>query len=576
MKGKGFFLYYSLCSIFAIENKNIDNKNIDNSKKYDISPENNLKGNSEENKFEEYKNDNICEDSVNNISTNITEDKKNNKNINKGVNSSNKTYGKCCKEFLNKVNEYEDEGSIINNIRFSVSKIDKFNNAFKITFKLNSIDNSPLFKLDPRKFHIYLVDEKGIELKDKIITSWKGEPIYTGDSLYKIKKSFLSQNNGFLFVDKKSGKNTISDPFSISLKLAGRLNKKVFIKIVYKIGELEKIIVVDESLKNLIDKNNNLFDLYAFYSVFDEEYKEIFQKIVGKVGCFAVTNNKNAIKIKFPEETEMLKGDFKSKLVLFIYDENGNIINENVLYKWLPDKNNKNVYITNGTELVNIKRGFLSSFKNSEYKNDPYSISMRVDDSKYKKIKIKIYFSDELNFFVKYNDSEIIDLKDFCGSKIVETEEKCTDDDYRKIVSEIFKCGVRLESGFLKNTIKIIFNEEKMLIDKTRKDYFKIFIYDNNNVECKSFEDSDWLIAKWFLKDNKYPVAIKSGSKLSDIKHLFLTNSLLYPSNDPFAISMRVNGGYVGQGFKIKIVYDDGKGNILETDFLNIDDALQQ
>ena len=334
MKGKSFLLYYSLCGIFAIEDKNIENSKIN-----DISQENNLKGNSEENKFEGYKNDNINEDSVNNISTNITEDKKNNKNINKGVNSSEETYGKCCKEFLNKVNEYEDEGSIINNIRFSVSKIDKFNNAFKITFKLNSTDkidkfnnafkitfklnstdNSPLFKLDPRKFHIYLVDEKGIELKDKIITSWKGEPIYTGDYLYKIKKSFLSQNNGFLFVDKKSGKNTISDPFSISLKLAGRLNKKVFIKIVYKIGELEKIIVVDESLKNLIDKNNNLFDLYAFYSVFDEEYKEIFQKIVGKVGCFAVTNNKNAIKIKFPEETEMLKGDFKSKLVLFIYD----------------------------------------------------------------------------------------------------------------------------------------------------------------------------------------------------------------------------------------------------------------
>ena len=35
-----------------------------------------------------------------------------------------------------------------------------------------------------------------------------------------------------------------------------------------------------------------------------------------------------------------------------------------------------NVYITNGTELVNIKRGFLSSFKNSEYNvyaNNQYS-----------------------------------------------------------------------------------------------------------------------------------------------------------------------------------------------------------
>ena len=127
------------------------------------------------------------------------------------------------------------------------------------------------------------------------------------------------------------------------------------------------------------------------------------------------------------------------------------------------------------------------------------------------------------------------------------------------------------------------------MIDNKRNN-FKLYIFDkdgnevktsikelnigepNTKNEIKNDENNDWVLAKWLLKENKFIDIIESGSKISDIKRLFLVNSTKYSKNDPFSLSLRINREYVEKnGFKIKVVYDDGIGEVLETDFITFE-----
>ena len=496
----------------------------------------------------------------------------------------------CCGYMFNNVNSYEEQGKLVDKIRFSVSQINNNCNTFKVIFKLESDDSNKLFNLNPNNFYIYFLDDKGNEIKENnIITNWFGNPVSSGDSLQSVKKTFLGNSDKSKFF----GNGKSADNFSVSFKLSKRLDNELFIKIIYKINELEKPLRVSDCNEEQDDKHNYMFDLYSFFSKFDKEYEDIFKSIIDKCTCTAVRGFKNSIKLIFPTNDELLKGNFKSRLKIFIYDENGDEIKDNVLYKWLLNEDNEKIFIKNGMDLCDIKRGFLSKYKNSEYKSDPFSISMRVvEDNKYKKIKIKILFSDELSFFVKNDDSDIIDLEkmnESVKSNNSVSVSNINDDEYRNIVKDLFKGGIKIINGCFKNTIKILFTQNAKLIDNKRNN-FKLYIFDKDGNEVKTSikelnigepntkneinndENNDWVLAKWLLKENNFLDIIESGSKISDIKRLFLVNSTKYSKNDPFSLSLRINREYVEKnGFKIKVVYDDGIGEVLETDFITFE-----
>ena len=151
-------------------------------------------------------------------------------------------------------------------------------------------------------------------------------------------------------------------------------------------------------------KNNNINVINN--QMPEEEYMENVKKMFeSEVTCCGV-GFKNSIKLKFKDNEKLLGDNRRKNFKLFVLDENDVVIYEIILKKWVNYED-----IPSGTPIADIKRLFFLNSKNYP-NNKPFELSMRYNQlNGRKKIKLKVSYGNDLYTYVKYNDSDIIDLE---------------------------------------------------------------------------------------------------------------------------------------------------------------------
>lgn len=425
--------------------------------------------------------------------------------------------------------------NLLSNLSIIVDMVDN-NNTIKIRFILkNDLDMGVLKTLSPNDFTIYINDKDGNPI-EKVLTNWNGEIISNGDTLAEIKKSFLSNCEA-------------SDPFSISMKVVD-INRvdKIKININYNNNDGNTNFIVTD------DKGNDVLDIKSLLSCLSKDKEELLNLFTDSLYCTSVKNNRDGMKIVFPQEKKLLNVNIKNYLSIAIEDENGNDIKEPILYNWANGE-----AIENKMKLNKIKSGFFTLFKNDKFgeSSDPYSFSLRFDNKKYKKLKIAITYLDK-KFYVKNNNSDVIDLDNLSNVKdsvsniddVNVSKYKTSDEEYFQLVKKMLDENVICTNvnGF-KNSIKFIFKAtDKIMLGDDRRKKLIIRIYDKDDKEIR-----DKVILKTWVKGEN----ISSGSSIVSIKKLFFVDSKAYTNNKPFEFSVRFNLLEEYNKVKIEISYDN-------------------
>ena len=448
--------------------------------------------------------------------------------------------------------------TLYSKITANIKNIDRFKDGFKIIFNLNEEDKNNLLGVNIENFKIFIESENN--LIDNVFLTWKdGIDIKNGMSLIDIKKNFL-KNNRF-YPD--------SDPFSFSIKLKNGfdINKKIKIYLKYHSNiniENDNNILNNEIIipvKNI--KGEDEYTLFSLIFTDFEKFNELYEIIKDNCFCTSVYGKENSIKIIFPENDKLLNNKFRDLLTIFIEDENGNEIKDGVLCKWVSKE-----YIKNNSFLYDIKKSFLIFYTNNKYETaqKPYQISMFFDKSKYKKIKIKIkYFADKF-FYIKSNNSDIIDLENL--EKPVfnnnnkdnnnennnidkkNTNDKLTEEQFKEKLKVVFSKGISCAKvGNFKNSLKLKFNVDEDLIGESYR----------NNIKIQYFDEKDNLLDECIFCKWKPEMDIPNNSKLTFIKSGFLYMFPQYPveTYKLFEISMHINKNIKNNVIKIKISYND-------------------
>ena len=507
------------------------------------------------------------------FSSKSIEDKKNNKSL----------LG-CCKDLDNFVGDNLDvkKNNVINGnenkityynlftkISATIKHIDNFKEGFKIIFNIIDEDKDKLLGIDIKNITI--------SVENNVFITWKdGNDINDGMSLSEIKKNFLKYNR--FYPD--------SDPFSFSIKLKKGfdINKKIKISLNFNFKNIEnnenKDNTVTIPVKNL--KGEEEFSLFSLIYNDFEKYNELYEIIKNNCFCTSVYNIENSIKLVFPENDKLLNNNFRDLLTIVIEDENGIEIKDNVLLKWVSKEN-----IKNNSFLYDIKKSFLKYYNNNRYETEqkPYQISMFFDKSKYKKIKIKIKYTENDFFYIKNNNSEIIDLEHlekpvyngknnennnkFNENKNIKvSKDKLSEEQFKEKLKNLFNNGITCEKvGNFKNSFKIKFKVDEDLIGESYRNNIKIQYFDKNDKlldEC--------LFSKW-AKD----VNIENNTKLSSIKSGFLYMFPQYKveTYKLFEISMHINKNIKEKNVKIKISYNDEFSEFVKSkgsELINLDD----
>ena len=489
-------------------------------------------------------------------SKSMENDEKNNKKNNKSCES-----GKLLNNLINDNFGLNSKNNGFFKLKYDsliakIKNIENYDGGFKINFDLKDDKNDNLLGLDTNKFKIY-IESEGKYIDDVFLT-WKDEnDIKSGMTLFEIKKNFLKNNRFY----------QNSDIFSFSIKLNKNfdINKKIKIFIKYNLSDSNlknsnKEIIIP--VKN--EKEEEEFTLFSL--IYDDvlKYNELFEIIKNNCFCTSIYGKENSIKLFFPENEKLLDSKFRNLLKIFVEDENGKEINDSILLKWVDKEK-----IVNNTLLKDIKKSFFVFYKDNKYNTEqkPYQISMFFDKSKYKKVKIKIKYLNDKFFYVKNNDSEIIDLENLekqkfeksknvnnfnnsSNNKLTEAQFK---DKFKRLISEGISCE---KVGNFKNSLKIKFNINEDLIGESYR----------NNIKIQYFDEKDNLLTESLLLKWKSSDEIKNNSKLSDIKNGFLFRFPQYPVETIklFEISMFINKNIKNKKVKIKITYNDEFGEFVK------------
>ena len=458
--------------------------------------------------------------------------------------SSNANQSKESIENLKENLQPNTDNTKIKNITVTVKNIEKFRNALKFTFSLNNDDITKLLGVNTDNLTFYV--QSNNDFIDGIFKKWNNEEdIKNGTTLNFIKHSFLKMyryNN-----DKNE-----SDSYSFSLKINENfdIEKKIKIYIKYKTLNNEEVTIPVK------DKNGN--EEYTLSSLLYpdiEKYDELFNIIKDTTYCKKVGNFENSISINFKEDDKLLNNDFRNLLKICIEDENGNEIKDNILKKWV-DKN----YITNNSYLCDIKKGLFVLYAKNKFETaqKPYSFSMFYDNSKYKKIKIKIKLLENKYFYVKNKDNEVIDLDNLDGNNNVNNNKKniiekdnLTEEEFINRFKDILDKGIKIEKvGNFKNSIKFKFSVDDKILNESYRKNIKIQYYNEKDEPIE-----DCLFLKWVDKEE-----IKNGTALNNIKKGFLFDHPHYRVDDIsklFEISMFINKKAINKKVKVKISYND-------------------
>ena len=305
--------------------------------------------------------------------------------------------------------KYNELYEIIND-NCTCSSVYNKENSLKLIFPEND-------KLINNKFRdllkLYVEDENGIEINDVVFLKWVGkEKITNGTLLKDIKKSF--------FVLYKENKyNTAQKPYQVSMFFDKSKYKKVKIKIKYNdnksfyiknngseiidLDNLEKQNIIGNNIKKFNDEKND--------KLTEDEFKNKFKELIAKgITCEKVGKFKNSFKIVFNVDNSLIGESYRNNIKIQYFDEKDNLLTESLFHKWKSD-----VEIKNNMRLSDIKAGFLYKFPQYDVPVDKlFEISMFINKNiKNKKVKIKISYNDDFGEFVKFNNSEIIDLNNF-------------------------------------------------------------------------------------------------------------------------------------------------------------------
>lgn len=306
-------------------------------------------------------------------------------------------------------NKYDELYEIIKDNCTCTSVYNK-ENSLKLIFPEND-------KLINNKFRdllkLYVEDENGVEINDVVLLKWVGkEKITNGTLLKDIKKSF--------FVLYKENKyNTAQKPYQVSMFFDKSKYKKVKIKIKYNNNKSfyinyngSEIIDLDSLEKQNISGNNiSKFNDEKNDKLTEDEFKNKFKQLIAKgITCEKVGNFKNSFKIKFNVDEDLIGETYRKNIKIQYFDKDGNKIDEALFHKWKSD-----VEIKNNMSLSDIKAGFLYKFPQYDVPVDKiFEISMFINKNLSNKlVKIKISYNDDFGEFVKFNNSDIIDLTNF-------------------------------------------------------------------------------------------------------------------------------------------------------------------
>lgn len=306
-------------------------------------------------------------------------------------------------------NKYDDLYEIIKDNCTCTSVYNK-ENSLKLIFPEND-------KLINNKFRdllkLYVEDENSNEINDVVFLKWVGkEKITNGTLLKDIKKSF--------FVLYKENKyNTAQKPYQVSMFFEKSKYKKVKIKIKYNDNKSfyiknngSEIIDLDSLEKQNISGNNiKKFNDDKNDKLTEDEFKNKFKQLIAKgITCERVGKFKNSFKIIFNVDEDLIGESYRKNIKIQYFDKDGNKIDEALFHKWTSD-----VEIKNNISLSDIKAGFLYKFPQYNVPvNKLFEISMFINKNLSNKlVKVKISYNDDFGEFVKFNNSDIIDLTNF-------------------------------------------------------------------------------------------------------------------------------------------------------------------
>lgn len=423
-----------------------------------------------------------------------------------------------CSFLFNNSDKTKEICDILDHIRVDVDVVKNCRDSFKLRFFLKDMDITELLKLNPNDFELCFLGVNDKHVSGNILT-WEKKEICSNQTLSSIKRGFLSDIS--------------DDPYSISLKVkdVDKL-KPLKIKIIYKNINGARDIFAKYNDNPVIDFKKILFS---------EKYDKLFDSIEGKCFCDVVKNNSDGLKICFPKNNELLNSNLGNYLGICIEDEKGNAVKDVVMTNW-----NKDINVVNGMMLGEIKKGFLTVFKENKYdsKPDPFSISLRITNDQFSKIRIKIIYDDR-SFYVKHGDSDLIDLARIGVRKC----QQMSDEDFKKVVGDVFSKGITISklSKLSKKAVKIQFSNDNRLLDSVKRNNFKIYFLD------KDGNSIDGIFA-CFNDDSR---KISSGSAITDIKKTFLIYRKEYSSDLLYSFSMLLPANVKQDFVKIKICYGD-------------------
>ncbi len=410
---------------------------------------------------------------------------------------------------------YDDSNDkIVEKLSVNVTKV-KNNNAIKLLFSLKDLERSNLKKLSSSDFTIHTYDETNKDINN-IFTNWNGIEICNGDTLHKIKKSFLSNYDN-------------DSVYSIALKVIRSDIEKIKICIKYKGNTVDKAFyAIGEDGENIINLDSVLGGLRAN----KEKFKEI---LTGKCYCSGVFKNNDGLKLCLPNDKTLLDQGLRNGLIIIIEDEEGKQIDKEILTNWMGTK-----AVKNGMKISELKSGFLydSSKSNTGYKNtgDPYSVSLKVISNDYKNIKIALQYLDT-KIYIKYNGSDIINLGELCNSKILDKPSV----DVAKVLDNL---SISVTKVMYNNSIKLIFAVKELDRNSLKGIHprnFKIYIKDEND------KNIDNVFTNWS------DVEVHNGDTLNNVKKSFLGG---YDKDSVYSISLKPISSKINR-LKICIEYND-------------------
>ena len=314
--------------------------------------------------------------------------------------------------FYNDIEKYNELFDIIKDTTYC-KKVGNFENSISINFKEDEKLLNNEFK---NLLKIYVEDENGNELNDFILKKWvEKTKIPNGGFLSEIKK-------GLFILYSKNKYDTVQKPYSLSMfyENNSKINKiKIKIKLqdnkfFYVKNKGNEIIDLNdlEGNKNSINNNIKNKNTVENNDISEEEFINRFKEVLNNgISIEKVGNFKNSIKFKFKVDEKLLNSPFRKNIKIQYFNEKDELVDDSLLLKWINKEQ-----IKNGTYLCDIKKGFL--FNHPYYKVDDISklfeISMFINTKAINdKVKIKISYNNNIYTYIKYKDSDILDLNKF-------------------------------------------------------------------------------------------------------------------------------------------------------------------